>query len=74
VVVNPGKVIKVPGLTTFRLKEPIDFLCSSQTFTVSRAVDKWFVSFTVDAEKIPPTIHPVAKAGVDLGVKVRIVG
>jgi putative transposase len=69
VVVNPGKLIKLPGLTTFRLKEKMDFRCSSQTFTVSRAADRWFVSFTIDAEKIPPIIHPIAKAGVDLGVK-----
>ncbi len=69
VVVNSGKLIKLPGLTTFRLKEKIEFMCSSQTFTVSRAADRWFVSFVIDAEKIPPTIHPVAKAGVDLGVK-----
>jgi putative transposase len=68
-VVNPGKLIKLPGLTTFRLKERIDFICSSQTFTVSRVADKWFVSFVLDAEKIPPIIHPVERAGVDLGVK-----
>jgi putative transposase len=69
VVINPGKPIKLPGLTTFRLKERINFICSSQTFTVSRAADKWFVSFVLDAEKIPPVIHPVEKAGIDLGVK-----
>lgn len=70
VVVNPGKRIKLPGLaTTFRLKEKIGFIYSSQTFTVSRTADRWFVSFTIDAEKIPPVIHPVESAGVDLGVK-----
>jgi putative transposase len=68
-VIESGKRIKLPGLKTFRLKEQIDFICSSQTFTVSRAADKWFVSFAIDAERIPPTIHPVQKAGVDLGVK-----
>ncbi len=69
VVVNPGKLIKLPGLTTFRLKEKIGFMCSSQTFTVSRNADKWFVSFVLDAEKIPPVFHPIERAGVDLGVK-----
>jgi putative transposase len=69
VVIDAGKLIKLPGLKTFRLKERINFTCSSQTFTVSRAADKWFVSFTLDASKIPPIIHPVQKAGVDLGVK-----
>lgn len=69
VVVNSGKLVKLPGLTTFRLKEKVNFICSSQTFTISRTADRWFVSFTIDAEKIPPVIHPVARAGVDLGVK-----
>jgi putative transposase len=69
VVVTPGKLIKPPGMTTFRLKEPVKFFCSSQTFTISRAADKWFISFTIDAQKIPPTIHSVHRVGVDLGVK-----
>jgi len=34
VVINAGKIIQLPGLKEFRLKEKIDFTCSSQTFTV----------------------------------------
>jgi putative transposase len=69
VPISAGKQIKLPGLKTFRLKEQIDFICSSQTFTVSRAADKWFVSFVLEAEKIPPIIHAVKQAGIDFGVK-----
>ncbi|MEG4292288.1 transposase [Microcoleus sp. C2C3] len=69
VTIYPGQQIKLPGLSTFRLKERIDFTCSSQTFTISRTADKWFVSFVLEAEKIPPIIHPIEKIGVDLGVK-----
>jgi putative transposase len=69
VVIEAGKRIKLPGLKTVRLKERIDFMCSSQTFTVSRTADKWFVSFVLDAQKLPPVIHRVEKLGVDLGVK-----
>lgn len=69
VVISPGKRITLPGIKSFRLKEAINFICSSQTFTVSRTADKWFVSFALDAEKIPPIIHPIEKIGVDLGVK-----
>ena len=69
VVIEAGKQIKLPGLHTFRLKEKIGFICSSQTFTLSRTADKWFVSFALDAEKLPPVIHRVEKIGVDLGVK-----
>ncbi|PHM06332.1 RNA-guided endonuclease InsQ/TnpB family protein [Nostoc sp. 'Peltigera malacea cyanobiont' DB3992] len=70
VVINAGKLIKLPGLKKLRLKERIDFICSSQTFTVSRTADKWFVAFVLDAEKVPPLIHPIEKIGIDLGVKV----
>src|SRR5919202_5358812 len=69
VVIEAGKQIRLPGLKTFRLKERINFICSSQTFTVSRTADKWFVSFVLDAEKIPPSVHPLVRVGVDLGVK-----
>jgi len=69
VVIDAGKEVKLPGLKQLRLKERINFICSSQTFTVSRAADKWFVSFVLDAQKIPPIIHPITKIGVDLGVK-----
>lgn len=68
-IVPAGKRIKLPSMPELRLKERIDFICSSQTFTVSRTADKWFVSFVLDAEKIPPIIHPIEKIGVDLGVK-----
>lgn len=69
VVIKAGKRIQLPGLKEFRLKERINFTCSSQTFTVSRTADKWFVSFVLDAEKVPPIYHPIERVGVDLGVK-----
>jgi len=69
VVIHAGKLIKLPGFKQLRLKEPIDFICSSQTFTVSRTANRWFVAFVLDAEKIPPIIHPIEAIGVDLGVK-----
>ena len=68
-ILYPGKKISIPGLGEFRLKKPIPFLCSSQTFTVSRVADKWFVSFALDIDKIPPLLHPVQSIGIDLGVK-----
>jgi putative transposase len=48
VTIYPGQRIKLPGLSTFRLKERIDFTCSSQTFTISRTADQWFVSWGGD--------------------------
>ncbi|XWK90703.1 MAG: transposase [Phormidium sp.] len=69
VVLRAGKRIQLPGFREFRLKEKIDFTCSSQTFTVTRTADKWFVSFALDASKVPPIYHPIERVGVDLGVK-----
>ncbi|MFB2837192.1 RNA-guided endonuclease InsQ/TnpB family protein [Floridanema evergladense] len=69
VVIKAGKRIQLPGLREFRLKEKIGFTCSSQTFTVTRTADKWFVSFALDASKVPPIYHPIERVGVDLGVK-----
>lgn len=51
VVIEAGKQIRLPGLKILRLKERIDFTCSSQTFTVSRTADRWFVSFVLNVEK-----------------------
>lgn len=68
-VLSPGKKIKLPGLGTFKLKEAIPFICSSQTFAVSRQADRWFVSFTVDAQRVPPVVHEVESVGIDLGIK-----
>lgn len=69
VAVNAGNKIKIPTLGTFRLKEPVLIRCASQTFTVSRHADKWYVSFAIHAEKLPPLFHEVEKVGIDLGVK-----
>jgi putative transposase len=69
ILLKPQKSIKIPTLGNFRLKEAIGFPCMAQTFTVSRTADKWFVSFTIKAQKMPPLSHPiVATVGLDLGV------
>ncbi|NMG19313.1 RNA-guided endonuclease InsQ/TnpB family protein [Brasilonema bromeliae] len=68
-VLQPGKRITIPGLGEFRLKRPIPFLCSSQSFTISRTANKWYVSFSLDVEKVPPLFHSVESVGIDLGVK-----
>ena len=70
VLLETGKTIKIPTLGTFRLKEAIPFMSVSQTFTISKSADKWFVSFSIDADRLPPRIHPVIEpVGIDLGCK-----
>lgn len=70
VLVKAGKTIKIPTLGTLRLQEPLTEGYVTQTFTLSCEAGKWFVYFSVDAEKIPPLQHQVAvTAGTDLGVK-----
>jgi putative transposase len=69
VFLRTGNRIKIPTLGTFRLKEAIGYNCCSQTFTISRTADKWYVSFTIKADKIPPLYHSVSETtGIDLGV------
>ena len=69
-VLHLGRKIILPGLGEFRLKERLKFTCSSQTFTLSRQADRWFVSFVLDAERVPPLFHDVVETvGIDLGVK-----
>jgi putative transposase len=69
VAVTAGNTIKIPTLGTFRLHESIPFTCASQTFTLSRQADKWYVSFAIHAEKLPPLLHEQELVGIDLGVK-----
>jgi putative transposase len=69
IFLRTGNRIKIPTLGTFRLKEAIRYNCCSQTFTISRTADKWYVSFTIKADKIPPLYHSVSETiGIDLGV------
>ncbi len=51
VTINAGNKIKIPTLGTLRLFESIPHTTASQTFTISRTGEKWFVSFGIEAEK-----------------------
>ena len=63
------KSSKIPTLGTFRWKESFPCQSMAQTFTISRTADKWYVSFAIKAEKVPPLGHLVATPiGIDWGV------
>ena len=51
-----GFVIKLPTLGYFRLKEAIP-KSVSQTYTISKQAGKYYVSFAINAELIPPIQH-----------------
>ena len=69
ILVSHGNKIKIPTLGTFRLAESLKESYISQTFTISYKAGEWYVSFAVDAERIPPIVHEVyGKTGIDLGV------
>lgn len=68
-LISAGKTIKIPTLGTYRLKEAIPYSCMSQTFTISREAGKWFVSFMVNADRIPEMKHTASVVGIDLGIK-----
>ncbi|MCZ0904984.1 transposase, partial [Microcoleus sp. HI-ES] len=40
----------------------------SQTFTLSKEGSRWFVSFCVDAERLPVQ-QPKSSVGIDVGIK-----
>ena len=68
VLLNAGSTIKIPTLGTFRLYEPLECSFVSQTFTISKEGSRWFVSFSVDAERLPVQ-QTQASVGIDLGIK-----
>jgi putative transposase len=53
VVLNAGNTIKIPTVGTFQGHEPLECGLVSQTFTRSKEGSRWFVSFCVDAERLP---------------------
>lgn len=67
-LVKAGNRITIPTLGTFRLHEPLNETYVSQTFHLVKEGGRWFVSFTVDAEKLPID-QPQGSVGIDLGVK-----
>ena len=64
---SPG--IKIPTLGIFRLKEELPCSYATQTFTISEKAGRWYVSFSIDAEKLPPLFHPKDTVGIDIGIK-----
>ncbi len=68
VLLSAGNTIKIPTLGTFRLYEPLECSFVSQTFTLSKEGSRWFVSFCVDAERLPRK-QLQESVGIDLGVK-----
>lgn len=65
---NGGKRVKLPTLGSFRLFEAIP-KCVSQTYTVSRQADRYYVSFSLNAELIPPIQHKVFEpVGLDVNL------
>jgi putative transposase len=68
VVQNAGNTIKIPTVGTFQGHEPLECGFVSQTFTISKEGSRWFVSFCVDAERLP--VQQLQKSvGRDLGIR-----
>ena len=68
VVQNAGNTIKIPTVGTFQGHEPLESGFVSQTFTRSKEGSRWFVSFCVDAERLP--VQELQESvGRDLGIR-----
>jgi putative transposase len=68
VVLNAGNTIKIPTVGTFPGDEPVECGLVSQTFTLSKEGRRWFVSFCVNAERLPGQ-QLQEFVGIDLGIK-----
>jgi putative transposase len=68
VVLNAGNTIKIPTVETFQRNEPQECGVVSQTFTRSKEGSRGFVSFCVDAERLP--VQQLQESvGRDLGIR-----
>lgn len=68
IVQEGGKQIKLPTLGIFRTFESIP-KCVSQTYTISKKGDKYYVAFAINAELIPPITHEViTPVGIDVNL------
>jgi putative transposase len=68
VVLNAGNTIKIPTVGTFPGHEPVECGFVAQTFTRSKEGSRWFVSFCVDAERLP--VQQLQESvGRDLGIR-----
>jgi putative transposase len=67
-VLNAGNTIKIPTVETFQRNEPQECGVVSQTFTRSKEGSRGFVSFCVDAERLP--VQQLQESvGRDLGIR-----
>ena len=63
-----GHRIKLPTLGFFRITEAIP-KCVSQTYTVSKRGERYYVSFSINAELIPPIQHEIFDpVGIDVNL------
>ncbi|HEX7163545.1 MAG TPA: RNA-guided endonuclease TnpB family protein [Trebonia sp.] len=79
-----GNTVTLPRLGTVRTHEDTGKLASRLedgsarllSATVSRTAQRWFVSFTVEAERDVPARHarPGSAVGIDLGIKTLLTG
>ncbi|MEK0178486.1 MAG: transposase [Oscillatoriales cyanobacterium] len=67
VLLSAGNTIKIPTLGTFRLYEALECGYVSQTFTISKEGSRWFVSFCLDAERLPVQ-QSESSVGIDVGI------
>lgn len=79
-----GSTVTLPRLGTVKTHEPTGKLARKLddgsarilSATVSRTAQRWFASFTVEAERDQPERHarPGSAVGIDLGVKTLLTG
>ena len=66
-----GRYVKLPKIGRVKMTEGLRFSGKILSATISREVDRWFISFQVETEVVPQRGSEVL--GVDLGVKDAVV-
>jgi putative transposase len=64
-----GMTATLPRLGTVRMKEALRLQGRIVSCVVSRTADRWFASFQVEVDHIPPIRENQAAVGCDLGLK-----
>jgi len=69
-----GKTCKLPLIGVVKMREELRLSGKIMSGVVSRTADQWFLSVTVELDKLPRTVKKTSKViGIDLGLKETIV-
>ena len=67
-----GERIRLPKIGWVRMHETLRFDGKPLSATLSREADRWFISISVEIERLEPVCESQATVGIDLGVSTAV--